>query len=95
MGRYTTKTGSRGSLSIEDAYHHVTKTFAALKRPQGVTRRELSEILGLVVNKKRDMRPAQAWIDGAGNYIPVVEIGLREHDGYRGGNLSVVYGVMK
>jgi len=92
--RYTTKTGSRGSLSVEDAWEKVEKTKAALRRPNGVTRRELAEILGLAINKKRDMRSVQRWIDAAGDWMPVVEVGLREPVGDRG-NYSVVYGLMK
>ena len=81
------------SLSIDDAWFKVKSTESALMRPHGVTRRELAEILGLSINKKRDLRCVQAWIDVAGNHLPVIEIGTRDAAG-NGGNPSIVYGVM-
>ena len=82
------------SLSIEDAVSKTLKTIHAVERPQGVTRRELTDILGLSAGKKRDYRSAQQWIDVIGNHVPVIEVGEREAVGC-GGNPSTVYGLMK
>ena len=71
-------------------------TIEALKRKNGVTNRELSEILNIPSSfKNNDYRCAQRYIDAASLVLPVIEICKRHSMGARFGPPSTAYGLLQ
>ena len=71
------------------------KTIAALKNKNGVTARELGQILDFDASTDKISRDcARRWIDVASIHYPVAEIGRRRSAGVATGALSTVYRLM-
>jgi len=67
-------------------------TVEALRRKYGVTRRELTVILGYQETTYGDSN-SMKWIDAVGWHLAVVEIGKRRNEGCLFGPKAIVYGV--
>ena len=81
-------------LSKREVAIRIVLTIDALERKNGVTTRELSEILELNNSfKNSDYRPAQSYIDVVSQVRPVIEIGERKSAVF--GRSSTVYRIIK
>ena len=71
-------------------------TIQALQRRSGVTAKELADILDFDSTQRANRYvSAKYWIDHAGYFLPVVEIGKRRHEGAKVGRKATVYGVLR
>ena len=79
-----------GSPPRRDSVFRAFATIDALSRHRGVTDYELRLIL-----KMKQNWAAHQWIDAAGYFLPVVEIGTRRNHGATVGPEAIVYGLLK